>query len=148
LNGLNATFTVDVIPRLGARVDVGYVRSANVLNSGYPSDILSYLVGPVFYPMRDQKRAIFAQGLFGGARVTGAVPVSGGGFLNVYVNQFAWAIGTGAQYRVHESIGFRVGVDYLHTRYFNSSTAIKGQNNLRITVSFVYFFGRYSSKQH
>jgi hypothetical protein len=146
LNGLDATFTVDIIPRLGARLDVGYVRSANVLNSGYQRDVLSYLAGPVFYLVRDHKRAIFAQGLIGAARVTGAVPVSSGGFLNGYVNQFAWAIGTGAQYRIHESIGVRIGADYLHTRYFNSGTAIGGQSNLRITASFVYFFGRRRTK--
>jgi opacity protein-like surface antigen len=142
LNGLDATFTVDVISRLGARLDVGYVRAANVLNSGYDRDVLSYLSGPVFYVVRDPKRALFAQGLLGAARVTGPVPLSGGQFQNGYVNQFAWAIGGGAQYRIRESIGIRVGADYLHTRYFTSSTAISGQGNLRITASFVYFFGR------
>ena len=142
LNGLDAAFTLDVSPRLGARVDVGYVRASDVLNSGHHSDVLSYLAGPVFYPVRRRKLAIFVQGLLGAARVTGSVPGSGGGFLTGYVNQFAWAVGTGAEYRVHGSIGVRIGADYLHTRLFNSSTAIRGQDNLRITGSLVYFFGR------
>lgn len=95
LNGVDVAFTVDVVPRFGARVDVGYVRASNVLNSGKHSDILSYLAGPVFYPVRHRKLAIFAQGLFGAARVTGPVPASSGRFSAGYVNQFAWAIGVG-----------------------------------------------------
>lgn len=148
LNGLDAAFTVDISPRLGARADVGYVRASQVLNSNSHRDVLSYLAGPVFYPVRRRKLAVYAQGLFGAARVTGAVPATGGGFLTGYVNQFAWAVGTGAEYRVHESIGVRIGADDLHTRYFISSTAIRGQNNLRVTASLVYFFGRHASKKH
>ncbi len=149
LNGLDAAFTLDVSPRLGARVDVGYVRASHVLNSGYHGDVLSYLAGPVLYPVRHRKLAVFAQGLLGAARVTGPVPVSGSGFLiGGYVNHFAWAVGTGVEFRVSESIGVRIGTDYLHTRYFNASAAISGQNNLRITGSFVYFFGRHSGKRH
>jgi hypothetical protein len=148
LNGLDAALTIDIIPHLGVRLDVGYVRASNALNSGNHSDVLSYLAGPVFYPVRHRKVAVFAQGLFGAARVTGAVPVGGGGFLTGYVNQFAWAVGTGAEYRVHESIGIRLGADYLHTRYADPSLVIRGQNNLRVTGSFVYFFGKRRSRNH
>jgi len=143
LNGANATITIDAIPRLETRLDVGYVRSSNVLHSGSQGDILSYLVGPVFYPVRHRKQTVFVQGLLGGARVRGPLPV-GGRFLTGYVNHLAWAIGTGAEYAVHNSIGFRIGADYLHTNFFNSATVIKGQNDLRITVSFVFLFGRHA----
>jgi hypothetical protein len=148
LNGADAAFTIDVVPRFGARLDVGYSRASDVFNSGKHSDILSYLAGPIFYQMRRRKLAVFAQGLFGAARVTGAVPVNGGGFLTGYANQFACAVGTGAEYRVYDSIGFRIGADYLHTRYADPGLVIRGQNNLRLTVSFVYFFGKYSGKRH
>jgi opacity protein-like surface antigen len=148
LNGLDAALNIDIIPHLGARVDLGYVRASDVLNSRNHSDVLSYLAGPVFYPVRRRKLAVFAQGLFGAARETGAVPLSGGGFLTGYANQFAWAAGTGAEYRVYESIGFRIGADYLHTRYSDPSLVIRGQSNLRLTGSFVYFFGKHSSKHH
>ena len=148
LNGVDAAFTVDVVPRFGARVDVGYARASDVLNSGKHSDVLSYLAGPIFYPVRHRNLAVFAQGLFGAARVTGPVPASGGGFSAGYVNQFAWAIGAGGEYRVFDSIGFRIGADYLHTRYFNQVPVIRGQSNLRLTGSLVYFFGKYSTKHH
>lgn len=148
LNGFDAALTIGLIPRLGARIDVGYVRSSDVLNSGKTGDVLSYLAGPVFYPVRHRTRALFVQGLLGGARVTGAVPVSSGGFLSGYVNRFAWVIGTGFEYRVSGSIGFRIGADYLHTAYFQSATIISGQSDLRITGSFVYFFGRHPGKKH
>ena len=98
MNGLDAALTVDVSPRLGGRVDVGYVRASHILNSAYHGDVLSYLAGPVFYPVRRGKVAAFAQGLLGAARVTGAVPVTGGGFVIGYVNQFAWAVGAGAEF--------------------------------------------------
>jgi hypothetical protein len=148
LNGVDGAFTIDVIPHLGARLDVGYVRASDVFNSGNHSDVLSYLAGPVFYPVRHRKLAVYTQGLIGAARVTGAVPVSGGGFLTGYVNQFAWAVGAGTECRVYESIGFRIGADYLHTRYSDSSLVIRGQSNLRLTGSLVYFFGKHSSKHH
>jgi hypothetical protein len=148
LNGLDAALTIGVIPRLAARIDVGYVRSSDVLNSGKTGDVLSYLAGPVFYPVRHRTRTVFVQGLLGGARVTGAVPVTGGGFLSGYVNRFAWAIGTGVEYRVSESIGFRIGADYLHTAYFQSATIITGQSDLRITGSLVYYFGSHRRKNH
>jgi hypothetical protein len=148
LSGLDAALTIDVVPRLGTRVDVGYARASNVLNSGRHGDVLSYLAGPVFYPVRHRNLAVFAQGLFGAARLTGAVPLSGGGFLTGYANQFACAVGTGAEYRVHDSIGFRIGADYLHTRYADPNPVIRGQNNLRLIGSFVYFFGKRSSKHH
>jgi hypothetical protein len=148
LNGIDAALTIDVIPHLGARVDLGYVRASDVFNSGNHSDILSYLAGPVFYPVRHRNLAIFAQGLIGAARVTGAVPLSSGGFLTGYVNQFAWAVGTGFEYHVYESIGFRIGADYLHTRYSDPSLVIRGQSNVRVTGSFVYFFGKRSSRHH
>jgi hypothetical protein len=145
LNGVDAAFTVDVSPRLGGRIDVAYVRASNVLNSGNHIDVLSYLVGPVIYPVRRGRQALFAQALLGGARETAAIPDSGGGFFKGYVNQFAFAIGTGAEFRVYESIGVRIGADYLHTRYFNPSPAITGQNDFRITVSLVHSFGRHRS---
>ncbi len=148
LNGVDAAFTVNVTSHLGGKLDVGYGRASDVFNSGNHSDVLSYLAGPIFYPVRHRDLAVFGHGLIGAARVTGAVPASGGGFSAGYVNQFAWAIGAGAEYRVHGSIGIRLGADYLHTRYFDSSPVISGQSNLRLTGSFVYFFGKHSSKHH
>ena len=148
LNGLDAALAIDVLPRLGARVDVGYARASNVLNSGRHGDVLSYLAGPVFYPVRHRNLAFYVQGLFGAARVTGAVPLNNGGLLTGYANQFACAVGIGAEYRVYDSIGFRIGADYLHTRYADPNLLISGQNNLRLTGSFVYFFGKHSSRHH
>ena len=36
----------------------------------------------------------------------------------------------------------RTGVDYMRTAYFDSSLAIRGQNNIRTTAAVVYYFGR------
>jgi len=38
-------------------------------------------------------------------------------------------------------MAIRTGVDYMRTAYFDSSLAIKGQNNIRTTAAVVYYFG-------
>jgi len=57
------------------------------------------------------------------------------------VNKFAWAGGGGFQYRISRSLSIRTGVDYLRTSYFDSTIAVKGQTNLRPSVSLIYTFG-------
>src|SRR5207247_775970 len=54
LNGAVASLTEGITPRLGIRADLGYSRTANVLGTTHHADVLDYLVGPVFYPRRDQ----------------------------------------------------------------------------------------------
>jgi opacity protein-like surface antigen len=146
MSGADASVTVDFSPRVGVRADLAYVRASNVLGSGNHSDVLSYLGGPVFYSTRHRHLATYAHALVGGARVTGAVPFNGGGFLTGFVNKFSWAVGGGAESRVSSSVALRVGADYLHTAYFDSSVAIRGQANLRIVGSLVYHFGRGSKR--
>ena len=72
--GVDSGLTVGVSRHLGVRVDLGYARSGNVFNSGHHSDILSYMAGPVFYPVRTGRVSPYFELLLGGARVTGATP--------------------------------------------------------------------------
>jgi len=143
LNGIDASLTGDILSRFGLAIDTGYARASNVFVSGHHSDLLSYLGGPVFYPSRSKRLTTFVRGLAGGARETGPVPINGGGFASGYANKFAWAFGAGAEWKVHSSIGIRVGGDYLHAAYFAGSPAVRGQGNIRATGSFVYYFGRH-----
>ena len=147
LNGVEASATIDTLPRLGVKLDLGYARASNVFGSGYHSDVLSYLAGPVLYPSRHKKLTIYIQGLIGGARVTGPVPLAGGGFDHGYVNKLAWGAGCGWEYEFSSSFAFRVGGDYLHTAFFSSALTIRGQNNFRTAGSIVYFFGTYSESK-
>jgi opacity protein-like surface antigen len=140
LNGVDASATADLFPRVGIKLDLGYVRASNVLGSGRDSDVLSYLAGPVFYPTRG-RLTTYVQGLFGGARVTGAVPFKQGEFLVGFINRPAWAVGGGAEFTLSPSFGLRGGIDYLRASYTDSTATIKGQLGIRTVASIVYYPG-------
>jgi hypothetical protein len=142
LNGFDASVTVALASRLAIRGDVALARSGNLLDAPTHSSVLSYLAGPVFYPMIRPKVDVYAQALFGGARVTGPVPVNGGILIGGYAEHFAWAIGGGVDYRLSRSFALRCGVDYLRTEYFfGPALTVKGQSNIRLTASVVYLLG-------
>lgn len=142
LNGFDASVTAALVSRLAIRGDVAFASSGNLLGAPAHSTVLSYLAGPVFYPMVRPKFDFYTQALFGGARVTGPVPVSGGILIGGYAERFAWAIGGGVDYRLSRSFEVRAGVDYLRTEYFfSSATAFQGQSNIRLTASIVYLLG-------
>lgn len=131
LSGPEATVTADLSPRFGASVDLSYVRASNVLDTGRHADVLSYLAGPVFYPLRTARLTAYVHGLGGGARVTGVIPQSGGDYETGYANKVSWAVGGGVEYQVSASVSFRGGADYQHTSFFNANSVIRGQNDIR-----------------
>ena len=141
MNGVDASLTADFHPRLGIRLDLGYNRASNVLGTNRHADLLSYMAGPVFYPVRRRNLNVYTQFLLGGARETGVNFNAGGEMLTGWVNHFAWSAGTGVQYRFTPSFSLRLGADYMRTSFFNSNLAIEGQNNVRSAVSLVYTFG-------
>ena len=140
LNGADINLSADFRSQFGLRLDIGYTRGSNVLGSGRHADVLSYVVGPVVYPIRHRKWTAYAEGLVGAARVTGPIP-SANGFLGAYVNKVAWVLGGGLEYDISSSWAFRAGPEYLHTAYFNTPTRIGGQNNLRLVAEIVRRFG-------
>src|ERR1700730_11101374 len=142
LSGMNFSISKDSSKRLGVKLDLSYARAPNVFHAGYRMDAISYLVGPVFYPSSGNSLSTYAHVLVGGARVSGPFANANGGLSRGYVNYPAWAFGGRAEYRISPAFGFRVGVDYLHTHFVNSSRAVRGQNDLRIVNSFVYYFGK------
>lgn len=142
LYGLDAGATVDASRRFGLTLDFGYSRASNVFSSGYHSDMMTYLAGPVFYPVTARRMQIYVHLLAGAARVTGATPTGNGQYVRGYANEFAWAGGGGLEIHSSFSTAVRFGGDYLHTSYFDPSVTLQGQGNLRAVVSFVYFLGR------
>lgn len=146
LNGADANLSAYFSPYLAIKLDVGYARDNNVFNTGHNSDLLSYLGGPVIYPFRGRRLAVYTEALFGAARVTGPIPAAGGTLLiRGYANKFAWAAGGGIEYklgrRFFRSLNFRAGADYLHTAYFTPAPSIAGQNDVRAVTGLVYTFG-------
>jgi opacity protein-like surface antigen len=140
LNGLDTTFTVDFNPRFGVRLDLGYVRGSDVNGSTHHADVLSYLVGPVFYIWRGKRLTTYVHALGGGARITGAIP-GPIGFIRGYENRPALAVGAGLEYQIYSSLAVRAGADYIRASYLTSPTAYGGQNDFRGVTSLVYYFG-------
>jgi opacity protein-like surface antigen len=141
MNGVQVVASVDVHRRFGVKLEVGYARKFDVFGTGHSADMLTYMAGPVFYPVRKRNMNVYTHILLGAARETGVNFESDGQIVLGYVNQFAWAGGAGFQYRVTPSLSLRVGADYLRTAFFNSNITIQGQTNLRPSMTLIYTFG-------
>src|SRR5882762_974101 len=135
LGGVNISGSTDTGKRFGGKVDLGYERSSNLNGSGRPMSMFSYLVGPVFYPTNGDSVSMYVHVLLGGARVAGPFRNGTGGFNVGYAHYPAWSFGGGAEYRLSRAFGFRVGVDYLHTHFYDPTGAVRGQNDIRIVSS-------------
>ena len=142
MKGILLSGSGDLNAHFGVKLEVGYSRSFDAFQTGRRADILTYMGGPVFYPVRRSKFDIHAQLLLGGARETGVNFESDGTLVRGFVNHFAWAGGAGFQYRISEALSLRPEVEYLRTSFFNSNVAIQGQPNLRMSLSMAYTFGR------
>jgi hypothetical protein len=142
LTGLNATGVLKIGPRWGAMVDSTYASTANVLSTGHGGNFLSVMAGPVYYLKASEKNEIFVLGLGGASRVDAAVPTSGTQYLGGFVMRPSFAIGGGVEHYFFNSIAIRAQGEYLHTTFANSADQLQGQNNLLLTTSIVYRFGR------
>jgi hypothetical protein len=142
LTGMDVSLSADSGRRIGAKLDLSYTLAPNVSGTGQRADEFSYLVGPTFSLWKGNRLSAYAQVLGGGARVTGPVPDGSGGFNKGNVHYPAWDFGGSAEYRLSSAFGFRVTVDYLHTHFFDSSVVVRGQNDIRIVSSIVYYFGQ------
>jgi len=138
MNGVDASFTADFRRRFGIRFDLGYDRASNVFDTNRHADLLTYMAGPVFYPVRRRRFSVYTHLLAGGARVNFTTD---GGVATGWVNRFAWAGGVGVQYRLTPAFSVRLGGDYLRTSFFNANLAYESQNNVRTAASIVYTFG-------
>jgi opacity protein-like surface antigen len=140
--GVLVSGSADLNAHFGAKLEVGYSRSTDAFQTGRKADILTYMAGPVFYPVRRPNFSVHVQVLAGGARETGVNFESDGTLVRGYVNHFAWAGGVGFQFRISPALSLRPEVEYLRTSFFDSNVAIKGQTNLRPSLSLMYTFGR------
>jgi opacity protein-like surface antigen len=147
LSGVDATATADFSPRIGVSVDSSYVRAANIIDTGRHADVLSYLLGPVFYPTRAAKLSTYVHGLFGGARVTGVIPENGNEYELGYVNKFSWAVGGGVEYQFSPSFALQTGGDYQRIYFFNSTTEVGGQSGFRAVCSVEYVFWQHPERR-
>jgi hypothetical protein len=141
LSGVNLSASVDSGKRFGATLDLDYALAPNVFSSGRRMDMLSYLVGPVFYPSHGNFLTTYVHFLAGGAKVAGPFP-NGNGALNTgHVHYPAWAVGGGVEYRLSPAFGFRINIDYLQTHFYNPSGVVRPQNDIRVVNSIVFYPG-------
>ncbi|HXY13200.1 MAG TPA: hypothetical protein VEI26_01725 [Terriglobales bacterium] len=146
LQGADASFTIG-FSRFGVRADVGYVRAGNVLDTGRHSDVLSYLIGPVFRPVSNRNYEICIHALLGGARMTGPTQTNGGIILvGGWATSYAWAAGGEVKYWLSDTLAIGTGADCLRTAYFDPSLRLRGQINLRTTATMIFYFGSRSGK--
>jgi hypothetical protein len=141
MNGVQMVANADFSRRFGVALDLGYSRNFDAYNSGHTADLLTYMAGPIFYPVRKRNWYVYTHLLVGGARETGVNFESNGQIVLGYANRFAWAGGGGFEYRFSRAFAVRMGADYLRTSFYNSNIQLQGQSNLRPSVSLIYTFG-------
>ncbi len=142
--GMSASATKQYTDRLGGTLEVSYLRASNVFNTGQTNSVLTYLIGPVFYPYRRNGLVTSLHLLGGGARVAGVATLlpNSTGFVKGTVDDGAWALGGGIEkWFFSDAIALRVDVDTLRTSFFNASVKVRGEYDLRATYGVVYFFG-------
>lgn len=142
MNGVLASVSGDLNANYGAKLEVGYSRSFDAFQTGRSADILTYMAGPVFHPVRRRRFDIYMQLLAGGARETGVNFENDGTLIRGFVNHFAWGGGAGFQYRISPALSLRPGADYLRTSFFNANVVPQQHSNLRGSLSLIYTFGR------
>ena len=137
LNGLDVSGHVDLKPRWGAMLDSNYVRTSNLLGTKHDGYLLSFLGGPVFYPVDHGNTRMFVHVLAGVGIVDGAVPARDTEYHG-WLGRFSYAVGGGAEHSVSRRFAVRVIGDYLRTDFFDSAGAVQPQNNFRVTTSLVF----------
>lgn len=137
-NGLNTRVTKQYTRRVGGTLEAGYLRASNVFHTGQSNSLLTYLLGPVFYPYQGDNFVASLHALGGGARVAGAIALTAtpGQYLKGTVDDPAWALGGGLEkWFFSDLLALRVDIDALHTTFFNSVAKVHGEYDLRATWS-------------
>lgn len=147
LTGTDVSVTAENGSLFGARFDVGYGREGNVFGTQHHLDVLSYMIGPVIFLSRNNLIATYADVLVGGARVAGPLVNPSGQLGLGYVHYPAFSVGGGVEYPFSRGFALRVSVDYLRTHYFDNTGAVRGQNDIRVVNSIVYYFGQPSNRR-
>ena len=142
MNGVQGIFNGDFNRHWGVKLDVGYSRSFDAFQSGRTADMLTYMGGPVLYPIRTRNSNVYVHLLLGGARQTGVQYTTDGRVVLGYVNKFARAGGAGFQRRITTSWSVRIGADYMRTAFFDQNIVVTRQSNLRGSASLIYTFGQ------
>lgn len=138
LSGVDVGGRVELSPRWGGMMDSTFVRTSDILGTGHGGYQLSFLSGPVFYPIEHANNRLFVHALAGAALVDGAVPINKTDYFHGWLVRFSYAVGGGVEHAVSGPFGVRLQGDYLHSSFFDAAGAVRPQGNLRLTVSLVF----------
>ena len=137
-NGLDFSGSVGLNPRWGATLDANYLYTPEVLSTDHQGYVLSLHAGPAFYPVAHGNTRVFVHALAGAAVVDGAVPITENKEFHGWLLRPSYAFGGGVERRVSPRLGVRVIGDYVRTDFYDSAGAVQAQNNMRLTVNFVF----------
>ena len=137
LNGLDANGVADISRRWGGTVDAAVVGNSNILNLGHSSYVLTFLMGPVFYPLQRKNLRLSVRAMGGAGLVESAVAANQTTTLHGYVTRPSFAVGAGVEHSLWGPFAARANGDYLRTAFVDSTDTVRAQNNLRLTLSLV-----------
>jgi hypothetical protein len=137
-NGLDFSGGIDLSPRWGALLDSNYLYTPDVLGTRHQGYVLSLQTGPVFYPINHRNTRLFVRAMAGMGLVDGAVPITANEDFHGWLVRPSYAFGGGVEHSVSPRLAVRVNGDYLRTAFYDSAGAVQPQNDLRLTVAFVF----------
>jgi len=136
LHGGSASVAYNAKNWLSGVADFGGYHANNILGSGVDGTFSTYLFGPRISYRHHERFTPFAQTLFGVAHASGSGFGSSG-----TSNAFAASFGGGVDVKVFHRLSLRAAqVEYLLTRFPETTTSRETQNNLRVSTGFVVHF--------
>ena len=129
---------IGLSPRWGVTLDSSYLYTPDVLNTLHQGYVLNLHTGPVLYPMEHGNTRVFVRALAGMGLVDGAVPITETRNFHGWLVRPSYAVGGGVEHFVSGQLAVRVSGDYLRTAFYDSAGGVQPQDNLRLTVSFVF----------
>jgi hypothetical protein len=143
--GGQGDFAYNVNRWVGAAGDVAYTynRQTSMTDAGVngtTTNILTFMAGPRFYPLGHHKITLFGEAMFGAGYYTSKQPpIPPYGGTTVSSVRWAWLGGVGADYRVKDRWSVRANLDYVSTRFLQSTYGSQGSE--RLTIGVVYSWG-------
>jgi hypothetical protein len=140
LLGIDSNLAFLFRPKMGFVFDFSYASSANIPGTSSHGDLMTFMGGPVWHPIRRGRILVNIDGLVGFARQD-AIFQDLDQNHSGYVGQVAWGLGGGVTYHLGGPFSVRTHGEYIQTRFFdNSPTGIGIRPNIRFTSELVYRF--------
>jgi opacity protein-like surface antigen len=136
VNGGSVNGAYNFTSWLSGVADFGGYTNGNIGRGGFAGTMSTYLFGPRVSYRHFRRITPFGQVLFGVARTNAAAFET-----STSQNALAMTAGGGVNYRLTRHFTFRpLQVEYLLTRFQETSVGTQSQNNLRVSTGFAWSF--------